>query len=59
MLIIVAGFFLILFFVIGTEMYLSLEEGTQPSRDMWVLLGQVLTGIIGIISGYLVGKEQK
>jgi len=56
MVIIVGGFFALMFFVVGTEMYLSLKENAQPSTEMWTILGQTLTGILGIISGYLVGK---
>jgi uncharacterized membrane protein HdeD (DUF308 family) len=57
MYIIVCSFFGLMFFIVGTEMYVSLMENIQPSTEMWTLLGQTLTGIIGIISGYLVGKH--
>lgn len=57
MLIIVTSFFGLLFFIVATEMYLSLREELQPSDQMWTFLSQVLTGIIGLISGYMVSKN--
>tara|TARA_S200000501_G_scaffold59349_1_gene49707 strand:+ start:4493 stop:4693 length:201 start_codon:yes stop_codon:yes gene_type:complete len=57
MMIMVCSFFGLMFFVVGTEMYLSLKENIQPTTELWTILGQTLTGILGIISGYLIGKK--
>jgi len=57
MMIMVCSFFGLMFFVVATEMYLSLRENIQPTTELWTILGQTLTGILGIISGYLIGKK--
>ena len=57
MMIMVCSFFGLMFFVVATEMYLSLKENIQPTTELWTILGQTLTGILGIISGYLIGKK--
>lgn len=57
MMIMVCSFFGLMFFVVGTEMYLSLRENIQPTTELWTILGQTLTGILGIISGYLIGRQ--
>ena len=57
MMIMVCSFFGLMFFVVGTETYLSLRENIQPTTELWTILGQTLTGILGIISGYLIGKK--
>jgi len=59
MLIIVTGFFVLLFGIVLSEMTLSVIEKTQPSESMWDLLEKVLIAITGIISGFIVGGSSK
>lgn len=42
--------------VIG-EMYISHSRGTDISAEVWTLLKMSITGIIGIISGYIGGRS--
>lgn len=59
MVLIVSGFFMLLFGLVISEMALSVIEKTQPSSEMWLLLEKVLIAITGIISGFIVGGSNK
>tara|TARA_X000001382_G_scaffold120625_1_gene102299 strand:- start:600 stop:797 length:198 start_codon:yes stop_codon:yes gene_type:complete len=59
MIIIVSGFFVLLFGIVVSEMTLSVIERTQPSDMLWELLEKVLIAITGIISGFIVGGSTK
>jgi hypothetical protein len=59
MVLIVSGFFMLLFGLVISEMALSVIEKTQPSAEMWLLLEKVLIAITGIISGFIVGGSTK
>tara|TARA_X000001036_G_C20691922_1_gene809667 strand:- start:212 stop:436 length:225 start_codon:yes stop_codon:yes gene_type:complete len=59
MVIIVSGFFMLLFGIVISEMILSVIEKTQPSVHLWSLLEKVLIAITGIISGFIVGGSTK
>ena len=45
MMIMVCSFFGLMFFVVGTEMYLSLRENIQPTTELWTILGLSLIHI--------------
>ena len=46
MMIMVCSFFGLMFFVVGTEMYLSLKENIQPTTELWTTPVSVWPNIV-------------
>jgi len=51
------GLVLIMFIIVGGDFYNSLEESRPPDKDVINLLQSAITGVVGIIAGYVVGKK--
>tara|TARA_A100000172_G_scaffold71916_1_gene52798 strand:- start:219 stop:416 length:198 start_codon:yes stop_codon:yes gene_type:complete len=51
--ILVTGVLLLLGFIVAGDYYIALKENRPPDESVIVLLKMALTGIIGVIAGYI------
>ena len=51
------GLVFLLTFIIGADFYTAIEAGRPPDESVIELLKMAITGVVGIISGYLAGKN--
>jgi hypothetical protein len=51
------GLILLLIGIIGFDFTIALQEGRPPDDSVIELLQMSITGIVGIVAGYLAGKN--
>ena len=53
------GLFLLLGIIVVGDFYISLKENKSPDSSVIELLQMSITGIVGIIAGYISGEKKK
>jgi len=53
------GLFLLLGIIVIGDFYISLKENKSPDSSVIELLQMSITGIVGIIAGYISGEKKK
>ena len=53
------GLFLLLGIIVVGDFYISLKESKSPDSSVIELLQMSITGIVGIIAGYISGEKKK
>jgi hypothetical protein len=56
-LVLTGGFVVLLFLIVIADFTLAFETGRPPDSDVIELLKMSMTGIIGIVAGYIAGKS--
>jgi uncharacterized membrane protein len=51
------GLILLLVSIVGFDFTIALQEGRPPDDSVIELLQMSITGIVGIVAGYLAGKN--
>jgi uncharacterized membrane protein len=51
------GLILLLACIVGFDFTIALQEGRPPDDNVIELLQMSITGIVGIVAGYLAGKN--
>lgn len=57
-LILTSGLVFLLMFIVVADFATALRNGRPPDEGVIELLKMAITGVVGIISGYLAGKSQ-
>ena len=57
--IITIGLFILLGIIVIGDFYISLRENKGPDQSVVELLQMSITGIVGIIAGYISGEKKK
>jgi len=53
------GLFVLLGIIVVGDFYISLRENKSPDSSVIELLQMSITGIVGIIAGYISGEKKK
>ena len=53
------GLLLLLVFIVAGDFYIALQTNRPIDEDIVNLIQMSITGIVGIISGYVVGRKSK
>ena len=53
------GLFVLLGIIVVGDFYISLKENKSPDSSVIELLQMSITGIVGIIAGYISGEKKK
>lgn len=53
------GLVFLLIFIVLADFFTALQEGRPPDENVIELLKMAITGVVGIIAGYLAGKNEK
>ena len=51
------GTILVLFIITLGDFWIAMQEHREPSKDVINLLSMAITGIVGIIAGFISGKN--
>lgn len=57
--ILAGGLVFLLVFIVMADFSTSLRSGRAPDEGVIELLKMAITGVVGIIAGYLAGKSEK